>query len=194
MFQQAEWKGTECGQRPEKAAPAWAGRSQRDLGGGGEGGSGKYPDVGSSGLRGALGRQPRRWPGLRPSCLPSQVRFSRPESEQARQRRAQSYEFLQKKHAEEPWVRLHYHGLRVSGQRPRAGGGSHPAQCPPRPWSPLPQGGHGCHPVLGAAPAPQPSEPLAEPGAGLLLAPLSSLPCGLDLRHTHRRPHGQGRV
>ncbi|KAK1344454.1 hypothetical protein QTO34_013150 [Cnephaeus nilssonii] len=43
-----------------------------------------------------------------------EVRFSRPESEQARQRRAQSYEFLQKKHAEEPWVRLHYHGLRDS--------------------------------------------------------------------------------
>ncbi|XP_024903038.1 DNA-directed RNA polymerase III subunit RPC5 isoform X5 [Pteropus alecto] len=40
------------------------------------------------------------------------VRFSRPESEQARQRRVQSYEFLQKKHAEEPWVHLHHHGLR----------------------------------------------------------------------------------
>ncbi|XP_056100675.1 DNA-directed RNA polymerase III subunit RPC5 [Rhinichthys klamathensis goyatoka] len=39
------------------------------------------------------------------------VRFSRPESEQARQRRIQSYEFLQKKQAEEPWVHLHYHGL-----------------------------------------------------------------------------------
>ncbi|MBZ3870752.1 DNA-directed RNA polymerase III subunit RPC5 [Sciurus carolinensis] len=42
------------------------------------------------------------------------VRFSRPESEQARQRRVQSYEFLQKKQAEEPWVHLHYHGLRDS--------------------------------------------------------------------------------
>ncbi|XP_039696178.1 DNA-directed RNA polymerase III subunit RPC5 isoform X4 [Pteropus medius] len=42
------------------------------------------------------------------------VRFSRPESEQARQRRVQSYEFLQKKHAEEPWVHLHHHGLRDS--------------------------------------------------------------------------------
>ncbi|CAK6445060.1 unnamed protein product [Pipistrellus nathusii] len=42
------------------------------------------------------------------------VRFSRPESEQARQRRVQSYEFLQKKHAEEPWVHLHYHGRRDS--------------------------------------------------------------------------------
>uniref|UniRef100_A0A8D0MJW6 RNA polymerase III subunit E n=1 Tax=Sus scrofa TaxID=9823 RepID=A0A8D0MJW6_PIG len=42
------------------------------------------------------------------------VRFSRPESEQARQRRVQSYEFLQKKHAEEPWVHLHYCGLRDS--------------------------------------------------------------------------------
>lgn len=51
--------------------------------------------------------------GLRPRP-PSQVRFSRPESEQARQRRVQSYEFLQKKHAEEPWVHLHYYGLRVS--------------------------------------------------------------------------------
>lgn len=44
----------------------------------------------------------------------SQVRFSRPESEQARQRRVQSYEFLQKKHAEEPWVHLHYYGMRDS--------------------------------------------------------------------------------
>ncbi|XP_013203187.1 DNA-directed RNA polymerase III subunit RPC5 isoform X2 [Microtus ochrogaster] len=42
------------------------------------------------------------------------VRFSRPESEQARQRRVQSYEFLQKKHAEEPWVHLHYYGVRDS--------------------------------------------------------------------------------
>lgn len=42
------------------------------------------------------------------------VRFSRPESEQARQRRVQSYEFLQKKHAEEPWVHLHYYGMRDS--------------------------------------------------------------------------------
>ncbi|MBN3277763.1 RPC5 polymerase, partial [Polyodon spathula] len=42
------------------------------------------------------------------------VRFSRPESEQARQRRIQSYEFLQKKHAEEPWVHLHYYGLKDS--------------------------------------------------------------------------------
>lgn len=42
------------------------------------------------------------------------MRFSRPESEQARQRRVQSYEFLQKKHAEEPWVHLHYYGLRDS--------------------------------------------------------------------------------
>uniref|UniRef100_A0A4W5LIX1 Polymerase (RNA) III (DNA directed) polypeptide E n=1 Tax=Hucho hucho TaxID=62062 RepID=A0A4W5LIX1_9TELE len=39
------------------------------------------------------------------------VRFSRPESEQARQRRIQSYDFLQKKQAEESWVHLHYHGL-----------------------------------------------------------------------------------
>uniref|UniRef100_A0A2I3G9K8 RNA polymerase III subunit E n=1 Tax=Nomascus leucogenys TaxID=61853 RepID=A0A2I3G9K8_NOMLE len=45
------------------------------------------------------------------------VRFSRPESEQARQRRVQSYEFLQKKHAEEPWVHLHYYGLRVRSHR-----------------------------------------------------------------------------
>ncbi|XP_048869329.1 DNA-directed RNA polymerase III subunit RPC5 [Brienomyrus brachyistius] len=40
------------------------------------------------------------------------VRFSRPESEQARQRRIQSYEFLQKKQAEEPWVHLHYYGIK----------------------------------------------------------------------------------
>ena len=47
--------------------------------------------------------------------LPLQVRFARPESEQARQRRIQSYEFLQKKQAEEPWVHLHYHGVKVGG-------------------------------------------------------------------------------
>lgn len=44
-----------------------------------------------------------------------QVRFSRPESEQARQRRIQSYEFLQKKQAEEPWVHLQYHNSKVGG-------------------------------------------------------------------------------
>lgn len=44
-----------------------------------------------------------------------QVRFARPESEQARQRRIQSYEFLQKKQAEEPWINLHYHSVRVGG-------------------------------------------------------------------------------
>ncbi|EMP34971.1 DNA-directed RNA polymerase III subunit RPC5 [Chelonia mydas] len=43
-----------------------------------------------------------------------QVRFSRPETEQARQRRVQSYEFLQKRQAEEHWVHLHYYGLRDS--------------------------------------------------------------------------------
>lgn len=48
-------------------------------------------------------------------CGPLQVRFARPESEQARQRRIQSYEFLQKKQAEEPWVHLHYHGVKVGG-------------------------------------------------------------------------------
>ncbi|XP_003229273.1 DNA-directed RNA polymerase III subunit RPC5 [Anolis carolinensis] len=42
------------------------------------------------------------------------VRFSRPESEQARQRRVQSYEFLQKRQAEEHWVHLHYYGLKDS--------------------------------------------------------------------------------
>lgn len=58
-------------------------------------------------------------PDLIFSCLTSlahlqvQVRFARPESEQARQRRIQSYEFLQKKQAEEPWVHLHYHGVKV---------------------------------------------------------------------------------
>ncbi|KAG9477010.1 hypothetical protein GDO78_002414 [Eleutherodactylus coqui] len=41
------------------------------------------------------------------------VRFSRPETEQAKQRRAQSYEFLQKKQAEESWVHLHYCGIKV---------------------------------------------------------------------------------
>uniref|UniRef100_A0A8C5DYS4 DNA-directed RNA polymerase III subunit RPC5 C-terminal domain-containing protein n=1 Tax=Gouania willdenowi TaxID=441366 RepID=A0A8C5DYS4_GOUWI len=40
------------------------------------------------------------------------VRFARPESEQARQRRIQSYEFLQKKQAEEPWVHLQYHSVK----------------------------------------------------------------------------------
>lgn len=40
------------------------------------------------------------------------VRFARPESEQARQRRIQSYEFLQKKQAEEPWSHLRYHGVK----------------------------------------------------------------------------------
>ncbi|XP_068100722.1 DNA-directed RNA polymerase III subunit RPC5 isoform X1 [Hyperolius riggenbachi] len=42
------------------------------------------------------------------------VRFSRPETEQAKQRRAQSYEFLQKKQAEESWVHLHYCGVKDS--------------------------------------------------------------------------------
>lgn len=44
-----------------------------------------------------------------------QVRFARPESEQARQRRILSYEFLQKKQAEEPWIHLSYHGVKVGG-------------------------------------------------------------------------------
>lgn len=47
------------------------------------------------------------------TCVTLQVRFARPESEQARQRRIQSYEFLQKKQAEEPWVHLRYHGAKV---------------------------------------------------------------------------------
>ncbi|XP_040212765.1 DNA-directed RNA polymerase III subunit RPC5 isoform X1 [Rana temporaria] len=42
------------------------------------------------------------------------VRFSRPETEQAKQRRAQTYEFLQKKQAEESWVHLHYCGVKDS--------------------------------------------------------------------------------
>uniref|UniRef100_A0A6I8QCI9 Polymerase (RNA) III (DNA directed) polypeptide E (80kD) n=1 Tax=Xenopus tropicalis TaxID=8364 RepID=A0A6I8QCI9_XENTR len=42
------------------------------------------------------------------------VRFSRPESEKAKQRRVQSYEFLQKKQAEENWVHLHYSGVKDS--------------------------------------------------------------------------------
>lgn len=49
------------------------------------------------------------------TSVPLQVRFARPESEQARQRRIQSYEFLQKKQAEEPWVHLHYHSVKVGG-------------------------------------------------------------------------------
>lgn len=76
-------------------------------------GVGNAPDARFSGLRVGPRRQPGKAPGLR-SWPPPQVRFSRPESEQARQRRVQSYEFLQKKHAEEPWVHLHYYGLRVS--------------------------------------------------------------------------------
>lgn len=47
--------------------------------------------------------------------VPLQVRFARPESEQARQRRIQSYEFLQKKQAEEPWIHLQYHSAKVGG-------------------------------------------------------------------------------
>lgn len=47
-----------------------------------------------------------------------QVRFARPESEQARQRRIQSYEFIQKKQAEEPWVHLRYHGVKVGHTYP----------------------------------------------------------------------------
>ncbi|XP_053327192.1 DNA-directed RNA polymerase III subunit RPC5 [Spea bombifrons] len=42
------------------------------------------------------------------------VRFSRPETEQAKQRKAQSYEFLQKKQAEEYWVHLHYYNIKDS--------------------------------------------------------------------------------
>lgn len=82
---------------------------------------GPTPDVGSSGLLVGQDGSPGSIPGLRPACCPPQVRFSRPESEQARQRRVQSYEFLQKKHAEEPWVHLRYHGLRVSGSLGAAG-------------------------------------------------------------------------
>ncbi|XP_051925616.1 DNA-directed RNA polymerase III subunit RPC5 [Hippocampus zosterae] len=39
------------------------------------------------------------------------VRFARPESEQAHRRRIQSYEYLQKKQAEEPWIHLQHHGV-----------------------------------------------------------------------------------
>ncbi|XP_063790526.1 DNA-directed RNA polymerase III subunit RPC5 [Pseudophryne corroboree] len=42
------------------------------------------------------------------------VRFSRPESEQAKQRRVLSYDFLQKKQAEESWVHLHYCAVKDS--------------------------------------------------------------------------------
>lgn len=55
-------------------------------------------------------------PPSHPGVLVSlQVRFARPESEQARQRRIQSYEFLQKKQAEEPWIHLQYHSAKVGG-------------------------------------------------------------------------------
>ncbi|XP_061564797.1 DNA-directed RNA polymerase III subunit RPC5 [Cololabis saira] len=40
------------------------------------------------------------------------VRFARPESEQARQRRMQSFEFLQRRQAEEPWVHLQHHSVK----------------------------------------------------------------------------------
>nr|DBA20247.1 TPA: hypothetical protein GDO54_015959 [Pyxicephalus adspersus] len=42
------------------------------------------------------------------------VALYRKESEQAKQRRVQSYEFLQKKQAEESWVHLHYSGVKDS--------------------------------------------------------------------------------
>ena len=80
------------------------------------GGVGSFPDGGFPGLlvgAKAATQEVSQASGCDPAPL-SQVRFSRPESEQARQRRVQSYEFLQKKHAEEPWVHLHYCGLRVS--------------------------------------------------------------------------------
>lgn len=90
-------------------------------------GGGRCPRCGVLQPPGGRGMQPGCVLGLRPP-RPSQVRFSRPESEQARQRRVQSYEFLQKKHAEEPWVHLHYYGLRVS-RGPQGGPGSK-AWCP----------------------------------------------------------------
>ncbi|KAK2097686.1 DNA-directed RNA polymerase III subunit RPC5 [Saguinus oedipus] len=58
--------------------------------------------------------KPVGWAGTTKYKPLPNVRFSRPESEQARQRRVQSYEFLQKKHAEEAWVHLHYYGLKDS--------------------------------------------------------------------------------
>lgn len=120
---QREWKWSGCQQAEarERRSGACVGKSQRDVvgavfkrpvSGSGRGG-GRCPRCGVLQPPGGRGRQPSCVPGLRPPT-PSQVRFSRPESEQARQRRVQSYEFLQKKHAEEPWVHLHYYGLRVS--------------------------------------------------------------------------------
>ncbi|XP_078723296.1 DNA-directed RNA polymerase III subunit RPC5 [Lampetra fluviatilis] len=40
------------------------------------------------------------------------VRFARPESDRAKQRRMQSYEYMQQKQAEEPWFNLRHHGLK----------------------------------------------------------------------------------
>lgn len=142
-----------------------------------------------------LGGQPRGWPGRGRHAARPQVRFSRPESEQARQRRVQSYEFLQKKHAEEPWVHLHYHGRRVRGRGRGDGGaggrvacgplshlpssaaivaalaqgeGIHPMQSPPLLWSLYPGGRPGCHPV--------PVQPLSS--ERLLLASTSAMHMG----------------
>lgn len=44
----------------------------------------------------------------------------------------QSYEFLQKKQAEEPWVQLHYCGLRVSRARRGLSARPCPSPCSPR--------------------------------------------------------------
>lgn len=164
---------------------------------------GSTPDVASWGAGAAAQEVPR------PSGLPScpQVRFSRPESEQARQRRVQSYEFLQKKHAEEPWVHLHYHGLRVSGSgEPVSGrtavwphcvaspllevqlcplantqgeGITSCRQCVLTPVSTLPQReAWAATPVLVQPQRLSVSEPLAGLGVGLLFAYLSSTHCG----------------
>ena len=45
---------------------------------------------------------------------PVTVKYARPESEVAKARRLGSYEYLHKKHEEEPWVPLRYHNIHVS--------------------------------------------------------------------------------
>lgn len=130
--------------------------------------------------------------GHHASC--PQVRFSRPESEQARQRRVQSYEFLQKKHAEEPWVHLHYHGLRVSGSQESQGQEelqcgplfhlSLPSECV---WPLVSTPGQGNH--IPRSVSSTPVVPSIPGGGMLLLAYMSSMHCG----PTHLCSHGQGR-
>lgn len=43
------------------------------------------------------------------------VKFARQETDDAKARRLASYEYLQKKQDEEPWIRVQYNGPDVSG-------------------------------------------------------------------------------